>query len=493
MKSQIASIISPRALGVYIEKDAVHACQVISTPLGEVELDRNSMEVGVDGPVATAARLIKEVVGRHTERIPLAVSLASDVSFFTTRPMQANSKDVSPRSLLREALRSPDASVEQMAVGVATFKPEQRNLASIFACDERLIQSLAQAAERAKLRLVKVEPVAKALLRFGEGDKLIRRAKVVLHLFLDEQRVLAVLTAKGRPIAQRRASLPLGDEATAIINLARSIATISRTCGVDGSPDLVLIHGRSELPQLLDMQWLHQQMGARIEWLKGPTLDGCEIALSVARGCLDDQDEGLDLAAAYRQTPSLREIFPFRELALQLMLVAAMAWFLIIRLADVQHSADRASIQNSQNATAAADVQQLEKSKKELEQRITSGEKFLKDRVVWTRCLRQVTRCLPDNVQLTSVQGVSQLTQGKKGRSKDDRKLILTGAVTLTPGGVVPLEIDRLLNALRSDEAITKEFPLIELAELKQFQNAKKEAQAIFTVVCLPKTGGKKS
>jgi hypothetical protein len=66
--------------------------------------------------------------------------------------------------------------------------------------------------------------------------------------------------------------------------------------------------------------------------------------------------------------------------------------------------------------------------------------------------------------------------------------MVLRGAVSLGKDGSVPEEIDRVLNTLREHPRLKDDFPVVELADLKQVQHTGSETPlAAFTVVCLPK------
>ncbi|NQT13394.1 MAG: hypothetical protein HQ582_11630 [Planctomycetes bacterium] len=52
----------------------------------------------------------------------------------------------------------------------------------------------------------------------------------------------------------------------------------------------------------------------------------------------------------------------------------------------------------------------------------------------------------------------------------------------------MPREIDDLLDTLRAHPMLKRDFPIVELAELKQVQKRSADIpRARFTVVCLPK------
>jgi hypothetical protein len=69
---------------------------------------------------------------------------------------------------------------------------------------------------------------------------------------------------------------------------------------------------------------------------------------------------------------------------------------------------------------------------------------------------------------------------------------VIRGAICLPESGLIPHEIDQLVDRIRSHPLLTQEFPVVELADLKRFQQLGDETGlAMFTLVCLPK-GAKK-
>jgi hypothetical protein len=154
------------------------------------------------------------------------------------------------------------------------------------------------------------------------------------------------------------------------------------------------------------------------------------------------------------------------------------------------------SSQNAQHAWASGlHEQQLQKERNELKQKVTALQKYLKDRVDWSEHGREVASLLPDNVFLTSLEGTSELVPESKKRvnSKPKKSLVVRGAVPIGEDGSMPDEIDRFVNAVRDHPALRKDFPVVELADLKQQRKTDDELSlASFTVTCLPKNSKRK-
>jgi len=119
--------------------------------------------------------------------------------------------------------------------------------------------------------------------------------------------------------------------------------------------------------------------------------------------------------------------------------------------------------------------------------RVSTVQRFLGSRVVWTAYLRELSASLPDNVYLTSLRGDAELANPKKTQAAK-RSLVIKGAFALPENGLIPPEVDQLVDKLRRHPLLTQDFPVVEMADLKRFHRVGDDRDvAMFTVVCLPK------
>lgn len=495
MKSLLAGIGLPRAIGLYYDQRAVHLSQVVATPLGPVEVARHSQTAAPDELAAVLQRLLTPLLGRRGLRqVPVAVGLPAAQTYFSTRPIQTASSDVSPHVLLREALRSSNVSVDEMVVDVIKTRPDKRQVASIVSCDRKYLAGLLDSLGECGVRPHRAEPAPCALLRAAAGgNRAGRNAKVLLRLVLGERQALAVLAANGLPLVWRPVSLHLGDEASALLSVSRSLQTMSRLCGVESPLDGVMLHGRPDLARLLDVDWLQQEMGAPVKWFDEPSLDDSQVAFGLALGCLRNNQSAFDLSRSLKPRATFREVFPLREAVLQAALLACMALLLLARSGNLNHSYLAARAENARHPwMASLQISQLQNENNQLQQRVGAVQRFLDSRITWTSYGRDLAECLPANAFLTSFQGVSELgASGKKKRAvKPKKSLVLHCAASIPQDGSMPQEIDRFLDTLRENPMLKRDFPVVELAGLKQSQRIGDDtAVAFFTVVCVPKSG----
>ncbi|MFV1968891.1 MAG: hypothetical protein ACC628_26025 [Pirellulaceae bacterium] len=492
MISFLARMGSPQAIGIHLTGSQAHACRVAATPFGSVALAHQSEPVDLERPQDTIRRLINGLSKRR--KLPVTIGLPVEQIFFTTRPMQLGGGEASPRVLLREALFSASTPIDEMVVDVVKWQPGSRKLASIVSCEQKLIERLVEPREALGMPQLRVEPSPCALVRRGlKYDRRHRRANGTCRLFLNNTHVLAVLTAKGQPLLWRQSQLPRGDEASTLLAVVRSLATISEHSGLAIPPEVVVIHGRSDLSRLLDIEWMREQIGLPMHWLDDPAMDHAQIAMGLAEGGLSDTEISFDLAKSFAPQRPLWQSFPWREAIVNVALIAVMVLFVSYHLLLVEDAHAAASIRNAQSAMASRTIQELEEEKKDLKQRVSSMQKFLDGRIVWTNYERQLAANLPEGIFMTSMHGVSEFASTSTSKSKQKKHLVLKCAVSLPKSGLIPYEVDRLLNTLRDDPKLNRDFPVIELAELKQLKRADNDQTlAMFTLVCLPK-GAKKA
>ncbi|MBN1591532.1 MAG: hypothetical protein JW888_18605 [Pirellulales bacterium] len=499
MKWLLARIGLPKAIGLYVDEDAITLSQVVATPLGPVEIAHETEPLDRDSLPEVIRRLVEPLLGKGKfRRTPVSVSIPAKRVYFSTRPVHAAmDEESSPHILLREALNTQNISVNDMFVDVIRDEPDAREVASIVACDKSYLADILDALKTMEVYPHLVEPAPCALLRLAQRQHGTRRsAKVVLRLFLSNTQVLTVLVVNRRPLLWRFMQLTQGEEAVATVTACRSLLATSKDCGVESPLDAVVIHGREELKRLLDIDWIENQLDRSVTWHDGPALDSSQIALGISEGGFDKRRDGLDLGRSLRPRSTLLRLFPWREAAMELALVAMMGIFLgysYWTLRETQQSLQRSIALSPAEITTSKS--QFQKEKKELKGEVLAIREFLDTRVLWTSCLRDLSLCVPKDMTLNAVRGrapYQNAKQRKQSRGKTKDSFVISGSVTVPPSGLVPHEIDRLLVALRSDPTLQKNFPLVTLEELQQVgARGTLLPSATFSIECLPDTSKK--
>jgi hypothetical protein len=494
MKLLLGRLSPRRAVGVYVGDDEIAVSQVAGTPLGPVEIHRHRETYQPNELPGVLQRVLQPLVGKRRRRRRLvAFALPLLRVFFSTRPLKATNVEFSPKVLLHEVLRSPNSNVEEMAIDMMQASPGKRPIVSLVSCRKKYLSNLLGNIQDCGIRPFRIEPTTCALLRAAEEQhRAPRKAKTVLRLFLGKEDGLAVLSVSGWPLVPRALKVAESDVTTAVVSIVRTLETLGKLCGTDSALDAVLVHGGAELRGQADLEALEQQIGVPIQWHDGPALDNSSIALGCALGCLKPNGQAFDLARSIKPRETLWELFPWGEVALQVAVVICLGLFLLNYSQELSetYAAVRAETARRDWLAPLAE-QQLGKEKMELEQRVDAIRKFLSTRIVWTAYTHDIPSRLPADATLNSFQGLCELEKkGKKDEksTKPKKSLTMRIGAPIAKDGSAPKEIDGFLDSLRGHSLLKRDFPLVELADIKWFQPfAGAQASAFFTVVCLPK------
>ena len=270
----------------------------------------------------------------------------------------------------------------------------------------------------------------------------------------------------------------------------RSIQALMGHCGVDSGLDLICLHGRPDLHAAAKGE-LEAGLGTRVQATNGPALDDDSIAFGLALGAFDGPDT-FDLARDLKPDPPLRDIFPWGELAVQAALLVCMVLTLGSRYFSREDRLETLQAEAArQTSRDAVPESELLREKKDLEQKVESVRRCLSTRVLWTTYTHDIAARLPPGVTLTAFLGQAEMAEGspKKegGGGRTRRSLLLKGSAPIGPSGSTPPEIDTLLDALRADSMLRREFPSVELADIRLVQASEKtKASVTFTILCLP-------
>jgi hypothetical protein len=114
-------------------------------------------------------------------------------------------------------------------------------------------------------------------------------------------------------------------------------------------------------------------------------------------------------------------------------------------------------------------------------------------RVLWSAYTHDIPARLPKSALLNSFHGIAEMEyfgKKKEGVTTPKKSLVLRATAPIMPDGSTPREIDALLESLRNHPLLQRDFPLVELAEIKRYQlHSAAQPTANFSIVCLPKTG----
>jgi Tfp pilus assembly protein PilN len=467
VRSMMNKLALRKDIGLALGDHAVGAAEWATTPLGRVEVFRESEPIGDDGLAPAVGRLLKRrFTKEELAKARVTIGLPALRVFFSTRPIQADNREASPEILLHEVLQSPNLSVDDMIVDMIRLRPGQRPLASIVACRKKYMAGVLSALAAAGVEPCVAEPSPCALLR--DAARRLRppgRSRAFARVILGDGRGLAVLmTAPEAPLMWRPFDLAPGREAAAIRAAVASLGSLGRFCGQEGELDTVLVHGRPDLGPLAEVVEAEALPGVKLLRHDAPPLDEAAIAAGLAEGP-GPGASAFNLVRSLGRGLSFWEVFPWGQAVLQVAALVAASLFLRHHLIEARAEARGALNEDARYAWAArVPTDKLRAEKKDLEQRLDSVRTFLASRVSWTAHARDMAARLGPAIILTSFQGTAEL---EGGRGKPRRSLALKLAAPIKKAGGMPREIDAFLRALRDAPLLKRDFPEIELANLQ--------------------------
>jgi hypothetical protein len=457
---------SSDVIGILFGAKRLDGCRAMKTLFGSVRYRHGSVEV-VGGDIDAALGKLLEELGAGQSSLPIAAAIPTDECYFATRPIASSAASASPRVLLRESLRSSAARLDQLGIDVIHWQPDRRMVAGICAAPIERIEAIRTAIAKSKHSLQRLEPSAACLIAVSpkrEGRE--RRNSLTTRVLLGESNLLAVMSRGAKPIHWQRLPLPPGDEATGIVSAIRSLETAASACGLDRTPDNVVIHGRSELQSLTDQQWLDESLEGNVRWVESPTLKGSDIAQTLADRLFANEDEGFDLVRQHRDPLRLRRIVPYREIAAYLIAASILAGVLWMRLGsiDAQHTA---LVSGAPPMVAEGTNPKPEKD--QLNAQASAVSQFLEKRVRWSGVLGEITQSLPEGMRLTAIRGTAPMPKRGKHQTKViPETLILQAECALEEDGSMPESLDGLADTLHSLETVEPHFDSVELSDVRR-------------------------
>jgi hypothetical protein len=493
MRALLANLVGRHSVGLYLDEQEVTVCQVASTPLGLIELSRYSKKVQPDQLGTVVGELLTPLLkSRKPARVAVTLGIPTLRIFFSTRPIKSTTKsDASPHVLLQEALQSPTVSVDEMLVDLIKSRPGKRHVASLVACRKKYLAALLALLAEYRIKPPRAEPAPCALVRAAaQRYRAPRQAKVVLRAFLGEGRGLAVITTENQPIVWRTFDLPAGRERYAVYSVARVMQTLIKHCGIDSPLDVMMVHGPAPLQGLFEAPEFQMEMGARVVWCEGPQLDSGAIAYGLAVGGLKQPLEEFDLARSLKPRPSLWDVFPWGEFKVQFALLFCLALFYLVRAQGLHEDYSAVQAENARRPWAmTTPLTQMENEKKDLQQKVDAIGTYLGGRILWSSYTHDIAARLPATATLNSLQGLCEMELAGKHKqgSMPKKSLLMRAVVPMADNGMMPQEIDTFLSSLRGHPLLKRDFPVVELADLKSsFSSKTMPSQASFTVICLP-------
>ncbi|WP_182870836.1 hypothetical protein [Stieleria mannarensis] len=455
-----------QVVGVLFGKQHLHGCRASTTMFGSVRYEYASVEVQSDDLGQSLAQLL-DTLDVADAPAPIAAAIPTSECYFATRPINSGGGNASPRTLLRESLRSTTAKLDQLAIDVLNWQAHRRQLVSIVAAPRDRIELIRETIAASRHSLQRLEPAANALISAAvENERKERRDRLVTRVFLGDTSLLAVMTKGTRAIHWQSIPLPQGDEGTGIVSIVRSVEAAYAACGLETPPEAVSIYGRRELQSLIDRQWLSHNLPSDFRWLDAPSMKPEHIARACADGFLADDEDEFDFVREYREPLKLHRVVPYKEIALYLLAACALAMVLHDRLKQAE--ANHVALVSSAPAMIS-DGSNPRPERDRLNARASAVSTFMDKRIRWSPMLGQITAVLPEGTRLTGIRGSATMTQKRKRAVKTaPTTLILQAECVLDDDGQLPASVSRLTKTVGGLESVAEHFQRVELSDLRR-------------------------
>jgi hypothetical protein len=492
VKAVLTRFTPYKGIGLYIGEHEVFVSQVASTPFGSSEIAHASEPYEPDKLAETVTRLIAPLARSRRRACSVTLGLCPRRVFYSTRPTRVESAPAEAQTLLREVLQSPNVCIDEMTVEMQTSEFGKSKLNSVVSCRTDYLAGLLKALQKCGVRPQRTEPAPLALLRAGVQKRRTRRSTIAIRLFLSDHEAIAVVTAAATCVLWKSFSLPTGRELPTICSSIRSCQAMAARCGIDSQSDVAIIHGRKDLREALAGGDFAKQAGLPVVCCDGPELNGAAVAYGLALSSLAQQTgQGLDLSRSLTPAPSLWQIFPKGELAVQLALVACMALIMVFHWRSLADSEGPLRGKLAQHSWVGSKTQaELNKEQQFLSKRVEAIRKFADTRIIWTRYTADISNRLPDHATLLLLQGIYEL-EDPRSKIPPKKSYTIRAQSPIPQDGSTPKQIDQLLAGLRESPLLQQDFPVVGLSDIKCPPVDKKNeiSQAMFTVICLPKSG----
>ena len=489
----LSKLVFRRSIGLYVGDTDLTLSEMTWTPLGVKQGVYRVEPVDAESLPEVLERMLRPWRGRRGKlTAPVSVGVSPFRVFFSSRPIKLTDKNLSPANVLHEILQSSNVNVEEMEVETKRGQPGKQPLISLLACKRRYLLSFITPLLQCGIRPYRVEPSPFAILRLA--TKLVpppRKSKAVLRVFLGEHQSVAIVVCGSTPLAWRSFDLTSGNEVLSIRSGIMALQMVIRFRGEIPKPDLIMIHGRADLEPLLNNAEFLESMGLKAGIHPEPSLDPAFIAKGLALGVQQPEEEGYDLSRVLKPRPSFWDILPSADIIMQTALLVALGLFLADYRDDVTHKLNQVNGDISKHPwMKQMNVDKLTTEKNETAQKVEAIQTFLESRILWSSYMKNTTETLPASMTLKSFMGLCGMpATGKKGGGKTKKSLVMRFNSPIPEGQVMPLEVEGYITTLRNDALLKRDFPLIEVGDLKWQKPSSKSKNSLadFIVNCLPK------
>lgn len=483
-----------RAIGIYLCANRITVTDVGNTIHGTSILNQKSFEIGDKDSSQFLTAILQDYAKNYGgKNVPVILGLKPEQTFFITAKIEIEHQEKLRDKLLENAgFRSGE---ERNSVVVDFFKINKikmhaGQLWSIGICKREIAWQLYNAVVQAGFKNVYLKPTPWCMssVHIAQVPKKAKQWKTLIHIFLNESGGLAVLVVEKNPICWKRFSFTEAESVEKIESIVRSLfvqnaITFSHT-KIDG---IVMEGPQSEVLA----HKLYESTGFDFVVIDSPGLDDIQNSYALALSALNKESIDFDIFRELRGKPSIIKMFPLKQAVAVVLMSLVMAFVMWQKSSSLAADYKNIKKQNAEHKWALnKKTRELAKDRQVLMTENEAIEKFLKTRILWSDYLRDLPTRLPSNVTLSNIWAMCELESTEKkagfGRKKVNRALTLKGETLFETGRASPQDIDAFLASLRKVELLQRDFPKIQLGEIKWRRDGKNEV-ASFTILAAPK------
>lgn len=497
MSGILSGLSSRQSVGILIEDRRIAICVLKSAAGGRPRPVIREVHDRSEEPLADDLRRLLEPIRppasrRKAELGPwVQLGIADAHAFQAVVPITQANRNAGAQAYFLEAVQATNIRAEDRIIDLIRLEVNRQTIACVAASPSGAISVLMQTMSDLGLRVGLIEPAAAALFRAGSfHSRPPRDCLICARFFLGPRQAIGVLGTAQQPLFWHEFALESGQETNSILAAYSTLWMLCRNGRMSSPIDTVVVHGRPELRLSVDADEFRRRTGARLVRCHEPGYDAEAAALGLALADPLSEQPRIDLARDLKPTPTIRDIFPWKELALHGAITACVSVALlgVASDADAQLRAVDAELAAFPWAKGM-DQAKLETEKKAMEARTKAIASFRSTRVAWSVPMRTIAAAAPPDTVITSLSGDAEVEEGAgTGPSKAKKQLVISFETPLAIDGTLPREIDGFLSSMRSDPSLRRHFPLIEVSALRA--NPVRQGippSASYSIVCVPR------
>jgi hypothetical protein len=488
-----------RSVGAYLSGDRITVTEVGITLTGRTILKQYKTTVGEDGSGAALKKVLEENLSHRQRRsVPVCIGLGSEQTFFMTcvsnlEAQQTPSlKNLMDASGIKSGLESDEVVADYFRISKLKLMGNQ--FWTLAACRRELAQQLYSSIQDAGFRYFRLQPGPLSLLATTKQlPRHVKSWKVILYVFLHAAGGLAVLVISGKTVLWREFAYST-DQRLQIVNSAiRTVLAYTASALSNPPVDGIILQGDKAAELAEDIAG---DRNIQVEVIEGDGFNDAKCSYGLALSAKgNDEQKNLDLFRTLRDEPSILAMFPWKRAISVVFAIVCMGFVMWQKAAGLTGEYNNFRKQNASHEWSEGKrTGEIKNERKQLLVEVQAVSKFLSSRIIWSDYLRDLPTRLPMNACLSNIWAVNELKEmnKKKQGRRIKQSLTMRGVTKFDAGVVAPQEIEAFLESLRNVELLKRDFPKVQLAEIKWRREGESEI-AMFTVVALPKkkTGGK--